>query len=299
MRRTAADFRNWELPDRLIFEDGPGGLVRMVITSPVATAVIYLHGAHITHFQPVDEPPALFLSGASAYAADKPIRGGAPVIFPWFGARAGHPEAPAHGFARTSEWEIETINSAGDETVIVLLLAAGEETHRFWPHDFIVRHRITIGAELGMELEVENSGAEPFTFEEALHTYLAISDVRHVSVSGLAGTEFLDKMDDLARKPQDSAPIRITGETDRIYLNTAAACEVTDLQTSRRIAVEKSGSRNTVVWNPWIAKAQAMSDFGDDEWSRMICIETANIGEDAVTLAPGAKHVMRAVITAQ
>jgi glucose-6-phosphate 1-epimerase len=60
----------------------------------------------------------------------------------------------------------------------------------------------------------------------------------------------------------------------------------------RRIQIAKSGSRTTVVWNPWIAKAAAMPDFGDDEWPGMLCVETANVGEQAVTLAPGATHVM-------
>jgi len=30
---------------------------------------------------------------------------------------------------------------------------------------------------------------------------------------------------------------------------------------------------------------------------RMVCIETANTGADAVTLAPGAKHAMRAIFS--
>ena len=70
-----------------------------------------------------------------------------------------------------------------------------------------------------------------------------------------------------------------------------------DPRAARRITVEKSGSATTVVWNPWSEKAAAMPDFGDDEWPRMACIETANAGANAITLAPGAKHAMRAVIS--
>ncbi len=294
MSQTAAAFHRFAIPGLVTFEDAPGGLVRITITSPLARAAVYLHGAHVTDFQPAGSEPALFLSEKSTFAAGKPIRGGVPIIFPWFGPRAGHSDAPMHGFARTSEWEIETLDSTGGIVTIVLRLSASEATRAPWNHDFILRHRITIGAELTMELEVENTGGEPFQFEEALHTYLAVSDVRAVSVSGLDGVEFIDKTDALARKTQDVAPIKITAETDRVYLDTTSTCEIADPQRQRQIAVEKSGSNTTVVWNPWIAKAKAMADFGDDEWPRMLCIETANAGENAVTLAPGERHVMMA-----
>jgi hypothetical protein len=72
-----------------------------------------------------------------------------------------------------------------------------------------------------------------------------------------------------------------------------------DPHSPRRITVSKTGSRTTVVWNPWIDKAKAMPDFGDDEWPNMLCIETANAADDAVTLAPGKSHVMIARINAQ
>jgi glucose-6-phosphate 1-epimerase len=67
----------------------------------------------------------------------------------------------------------------------------------------------------------------------------------------------------------------------------------------RRIIVEKSGSATTVVWNPWIAKSAALPDFGNDEWPGMLCIETANAADDAVTLAAGAKHVLTATVRAE
>jgi len=60
--------------------------------------------------------------------------------------------------------------------------------------------------------------------------------------------------------------------------------------------VEKAGSATTVVWNPWAAKARALADLGDDEWPRFLCVETANVHDDAVTLAPGARHALRAAI---
>jgi len=42
-----------------------------------------------------------------------------------------------------------------------------------------------------------------------------------------------------------------------------------------------------VVWNPWVDKSQRLSQFAADAWKRMLCIETANVLDDALQLAPG------------
>ncbi len=299
MPSSAADFRHWEIPGLAVFEDAPGGLVRLRISTPLCEAEVWLHGAHVTRYQRTGEEPLLFVSAASHFAPGKAIRGGVPVIFPWFGARAGHPDSPAHGFARTLPWEVEALALGDHGTVaLTLRLDSNDATHAYWPHEFVLRHRITFGAQLDLQLEVGNVSAAPIQFEEALHTYLAVCDVRHVSVTGLEGAAYLDKVDAFQCKLEGAEPIRITGETDRIYLNTRTACVLHDPALSRHITVEKSGSDSTVVWNPWIAKAKAMSDFGDDEWPAMLCIETANVGKSAITLAPGATHTMRATLQA-
>jgi glucose-6-phosphate 1-epimerase len=298
MHQTAEALRHREIPGLARIENSPGGLVRLVLTPPAATLHVYLQGAHVTHFQPAGEAPLLFLSKGSAFQPGKAIRGGVPVIFPWFGARQGHPESAAHGFARTLPWEIETLESAADgEINLSLVLAASDETRREWPHDFLLRHRMTCGRELRMTLEVENRGNAAFDFEEALHTYLAAADARQTRILGLAGSDYLDKVDGFRRKVQEEAPIRFTGETDRVYLHTAGTCTLEDPAGGRSLQVAKEGSATTVVWNPWIEKAAAMADFGDDEWPLMACIETANAAEDAVTLAPGARHAMTAVVS--
>lgn len=268
------------------------------LRTALAEAHIYLHGAHITHFQPRGAAPVLFMSAHSRFAPGQPIRGGVPLIFPWFGPRAGHPEAPAHGFARTEEWRVESLALESDETVTaVFQLDASATTRAAWPHDFALRFRVAIGRTLGMTLEVENTGAAPFTFEDALHTYFAVSDVRETATTGLEDTEYLDKTDHFARKQQGPQPIRITGETDRVFENTHRTCAIDNPGLKRRITIEKSGSQTTVLWNPWIAKAAAMPDFGDDEWPRMLCLETANAGANAIALPPGASHATRAIVS--
>ncbi len=297
MNRTAADFHRWEIPGIATFADAQGGLVRIEIATPLASAQIYLHGAHVASFQPAGAQPVLFMSRRSMFEKDKPIRGGVPVIFPWFGPRAGHPDAPAHGFARTMEWEVESLTCADGENVeLVLVLESTDATRAIWPHDFTLRHRIAVGTALTMKLEVTNRSGAPFSFEEALHTYFTISSIHDVTATGFEGADYLDKVDGAQRKTQDLARIRITGETDRLYLNTRTTCTVEDPGMSRTIVVEKSGSDSTVLWNPWTAKAARLTDLGD-EWPQMICIETVNADENAVTLAADATHVMRATVS--
>ena len=288
--------RRFGTSDTIRFEDGPGGLTRIRVTAPAAEAEVYLHGAHVTRYQPRGGRPVLFVSARSRYDAKSAIRGGVPVIFPWFGAKADDPAAPQHGLVRAAAWDVEAVERAGEAVVVILRLDASEATRAVWPHRFTIRHRIGVGPALDMALEVDNAGAEPFTFEEALHTYLAVGDVRQVSVTGLAGSTYIDKTAGMARKLQGPEPLHLTGETDSVYLSSPAACVVHDPAGGRRLVVEKEGSGSTVVWNPWVAKAQALSDLGDDEWPSMLCIETANAADNRVTLAPGARHRMRAVI---
>jgi glucose-6-phosphate 1-epimerase len=147
-----------------------------------------------------------------------------------------------------------------------------------------------------MEVRGQGSAPAPFTFEQALHTYFAVGDVRQASLDGLQNTEYIDKVDSFRRKLQPAEAIRITGETDRVYLKTRSTCVVRDPVLQRTITVDKENSASTVVWNPWIDKARAMPDFGDDEWPRMLCVETANVGDGAVRLEGGQIHRMRAHI---
>lgn len=295
---SIADLRSLELSGLATFHEGPGGLTTLEVDTPLAKARIFLHGAHVAEWTPAGAAPVLFMSAASNFAPGKPIRGGVPVCFPWFGGRAGHPQSPAHGFARLEEWTAESLVCEEDGTVVLsLILADSAATRAHWPHAFLARHRIRVGTTLEMTLEVENRDAEPLAIEEALHTYFSVADVHTVEVRGLEGAEFVDKVGAGATKRQPVEPIRFTGETDRVFPATTAACVVVDPGLRREIVIEKSGSATTVVWNPWIAKAKAMADFGDEEWPGMVCVETANTAADSVTLAPGAKHAMTARIS--
>ena len=277
------------------FEDAPGGLVRVVIETKDAQGEVYLHGAHITHFQPAGHAPVLFLSEKSAFAPDKPIRGGVPICFPWFGPREGDETAPMHGLARILEWNVESVAMRGDAVEIVLSLAPQTPPHPGWP-TCDLRYEISFGASLQMRLEVKNTGEKTIRFAEALHTYFHVGDVRQIEIQGLSETRYIDKTDSFQEKMQFHPALNITGETDRIYLNTAQTCVIYDPVYNREIHVDKENSDATVIWNPWIEKAVAMPDFGDDEWTKMVCIETCNVNNCEVELNAGDSHIMAAKI---
>ena len=287
------------IPGVVTVAAGNGGLPKLVVTTPQATGEVYLHGAHVTAYQPTGQRPVLFLSGSSRFGAGKAIRGGVPICFPWFGNLDGRKEAPAHGFARTRPWDlVKTEAHADGSATLSFELVGDEHSDPYWPHAFRVAYAVTVGPELKLQLTVFHSGGESFLYEAALHTYLAVDDVRRVTITGLENTPYLDKTRPGHEMPGVDAAVTFTEETDRVYLDTTAACTVADPAAGRTVHVAKAGSTSTVVWNPWVAKAKAMADFGDDEWPTMVCVETCDVGRSAVLIKPGASHTMTATIRA-
>ena len=291
-----ADFnRRFEIPGIAQIVEGNGGLPKVQITSAEATGDIYLHGAHVTSWVPRAAQEVLFLSSQSRWQAGHAIRGGVPICFPWFGNKADDREAPAHGFVRTKAWQLESIERDADAVIITLFTESDESTKRWWPFDFRLIHRATFGSELHQELVLTNTGANPLRFEEALHAYFKVGQIEKVRLHGLDGVPYLDKTDSNRQKTQSGA-IAIVSETDRVYLNTRQPIEVEDEALGRRLLVAKENSVTTVVWNPWVQKAKSLSDLGDAEWTRMVCVETCNVATFAVDVAPSQHHRMRSII---
>lgn len=274
---------------KLAFSLGEGGLPKAILLSEHATAEIYLHGAHVSSFHLHGAGEMLWMSDKSAFDPDRPIRGGVPICWPWFGQP--RPELPQHGFARTSAWEIvETKEHADPSLEIALRLTDSEATRALWPHPFELTMRVIVGRDLTMQLSCLNTGDEPLDAEAALHTYFRVDDIATVTIDGLEERRYIDKLDAMQVKPSTGS-LRIDREVDRIYIDTPDAVTLHD-GDQRRIEIQKSGSVSTVIWNPWIDKAAAMADFPDDGYRTMVCVETTNAAEDVRTIQPGEVHTI-------
>lgn len=279
-----------EIPGRVFFTEGNNDLPKVVIKTARSTADLYLQGAQVTHFQKTGEPPVLWTSQLSRFETGTPIRGGIPVIFPWFGPRE---DMPSHGFARTQTWELREISQLPGG-VVSLRLGLPDSAEAALLPAFKADLWITVGDTLAAELVVANtSPSDEFAFECCFHTYFHVGGIDAVSITGLQGVEYIDQCDKFARKIEAADRIRITQETDRIYLDTTGPVEIHDTKLGRRIRVDKTGSFSTVVWNPWAAKAQRMPDFGSDEYLEMVCVESGNINDNTITLPAGKSSCMK------
>ena len=293
---TEALDRRLGIPGVARVVDGLGGLPKVQVTTPAATGEVYLHGAQVTSWAPDGQPDVLFVSGASRWEAGRAIRGGIPICFPWFGNKAGDAAAPAHGFVRNKPWTLESIEETSDGVAVSLETVSDDKTNASCPFDFRLVLRVTFGARLDVDLSATNTGATSRGLEEALHTYFAVGDAAAVRLSGLDGVRYLDKVDG-GRECLQQGDIAIVAETDRVYLDTTGAVDIHDPVLRRRIQVAKAQSRSTVVWNPWIDKARAMADLRDDDWTRMVCVETCNVGPSAIELRPGQRHAMMLTVS--
>ncbi len=265
----------------------------MVLDGEFGVAKFAVQGAHLIEFTPKGQFPLLFVSSKSHYAPGKAIRGGIPVIFPWFGPREGHPEAPMHGLVRTRPWSVDTVRvpEVGPAQAR-FSLSSNAETLALWPYPFRLELEFTLGPTLEIRWTVENTGTEAFCFEQALHPYFPVQDVSRARVLGLENAAYIDKTDHMARKIDSDAVVTFQAETDRLYLDTAARCVLQDPAANRAIIFEKEGSLSSVVWNPWIAKAAALPDMDDEDWRRFVCVEQVNAARNAIELPAGGSHVL-------
>ena len=279
---------------QLVFREDASGLIIAEINNTLSKASICLQGAHLMTWQPRSQAvPVVWLSRDAKLALGKSIRGGVPVCWPWFGAHATDAAFPGHGFARTVPWQVvETETGPDGSTRIRLQLVESEKTRAQWPYDSELYLTVIVADILHMELTTVNTGDRDFVIGEALHTYFQVGDIGAVRVTGLEDSDYWDKVGGSTLVKQ-SGPITFSGETDRVYVNTASECVIVDDKLKRYIHVTKSGSRSTVVWTPWTEKAAKMGDLGQpDGWRAMVCVESANAMENLVNVPAGSRHTM-------
>ena len=284
-----------ELPEGITTFETPVPDIK--VDTPAAQGVIYANGAHVGEWTPAGSRPVLWMSASSVFEPGKAIRGGVPIVWPWFGAGADNDKAPAHGFARLAEWHLRhaQVSPAGIATMLLGLEGweVPEHLTSDMPRDFALALQVSMGRALSVQLMV-TAGADDLRFEGGLHTYFAVGDIKKTRVEGLDGAAFSDRLTNQTQV--QSGAVDFTGETDRIY-ESEESTRIVDEAWGRTIQVEKVGSSQTVVWNPWIAKAAAMADFGDDEWTGMVCSEAGNTREQSITVPAGQTHLLSQTIS--
>ncbi len=302
MAQTLADLQRDHAVDGAAWEAGPGGLPMLMVRTEQCEARVFAHGAHVAAWTPAGQRPGLHLSPRSAFDPKKAIRGGIPICFPWFGGftkgagpQPGDPDVklPSHGFVRTRTWDVDEVSLEDNGRVRVQMSTRDDDgTRALWDAPFEAVLTATLGQTLGVSLEVKNTGAGDLEIEEALHSYIEVGDVEQVKLLGLEGTEYIDKVDDFKSKHHGRDPVALTAEMDSVFLGTRSAVTLVDPLLERHVKIEKTGSAATVVWNPWLVKAQAMPDVGGDAWRSFVCVEAANVRPQHVSIPAGASHVM-------
>lgn len=263
------------------------------------TLVIAEQGAQVLEYGRDGAPPILWLSEQAAYRIGHGVRGGVPVCWPWFGALERNPDSvtqqyslhtpPAHGLVRQQPWQLSEQHLHAKQAQLVFRLADQADRQHLPPVTPTLT--ITLSDALSLSLGNHNHGDRPVTVSQALHTYLAVADSRQITVQGLAHTPYVDALADWQTR-QDSDALQFDQETDRLYLQLPSQLQVEDPLWQRQIQLTCRGSHSSVVWNPWVDKSLQLSQFAPDAWQRMLCIETARVLDNVLTLDPGEYHEM-------
>ncbi|MEZ8573765.1 D-hexose-6-phosphate mutarotase [Vibrio splendidus] len=259
-----------------------------------ANAAISLFGGHVVSFQPQGQQDLIWMSQQAKFDGKTALRGGIPVCWPWF----GHIAAPAHGFARSSEWQLVEHRESEAGVIVSLGLKPNEETLAVWPHQFDARLNVEIGDQLKVTLDVKNTDSQPWTFSGALHTYLNVGDIHNTTTTGM-GAEYIDSLQG-GKICQGGSELVLTDTIDRVYTQPEAQIFVADKNLDRTLTVENHGHNSAVLWNPWAEGATAMGDMQDDGYLTMMCVEStlhAPSLEAGKTLQPGESHQLITVIT--
>jgi glucose-6-phosphate 1-epimerase len=268
------------------------------IEHPLFSATLLLQGAQLIEFTPSNESDnLLWLSDTVEYKQGKPLRGGIPICWPWFGNLDQNPttiqkqvqypsSASAHGFARSQPWEIKHINEDCQFVEVILILTSNPETKALWPFDFELEATFRFSKTLKLTLTTTNTGNEPFSISQALHSYLPTEDINRSYIHDTHNTTYIDALDDWKEKKQ-TGRISFSEETDRLYFFTNNHYSLRLETPNQTLLIHNENSQSAVIWNPWSEKSKRLSQFSPQDFHHMLCIETANVLSDIKKIDAG------------
>jgi len=286
----------FSIEGELGFNETDGELISISIYNKFADVELCLYGAHIIRYIPHGSFDVLWMSQASNFEVGKPIRGGIPVCFPWFGPHLSENEKPIHGFARLMYWDvIETASFETGETLVRLQLCSSEETKQYWPFDFKATLSVLIGKKMEVKLTIKNTGYQNFEYSAALHSYFSVSGIENIGIKGLESASYYNG-NESELITQETELLEIKKEENRRYINTIGDCVILDPIFNRSIRVSKTGSKVTVVWNPGEETSSKMDDISEGGFEEFVCVETVNAYNDIIKLSSGQEHTTATAI---
>jgi len=264
------------------------GLPAVRVALGGCSAVISLYGGQVLSWTPGDGKERLFLSDRASFDGTVPVRGGIPVCFPQFSSLG---TLPKHGLVRTATWEVTSERSGDDFALVALAIRDSDRTRPLWPYPFLAEVTLLLEADrLEVELSIDNTGTETFSFTAALHTYLRVEQVEQVALVGLEGLTYRDAAngDRIVRDKQEQ--LVPDAETDRVYHDVTAPLVLRASKLSLGVAQE--GFTDVVVWNPWVDGCAKLADMPANGWRHMLCVEAA-VAQTPVVLPAGEQWVGR------
>ena len=275
-----------KLSPSVTIEQSETGLEFIKVASEFCDATIFLQGAQITEFTPTGKKPLLWVSKQEDYQEGKGVRGGIPICWPWFGVSQNE-GWPAHGVARTGLWRAEQVKEEENSIYISLSLPMNQIDEKYWPHKTKLLVEFVLSTSLEVRLTTTNLDNETLNFTQALHTYFPTPAIEETKVDGLQGSKYIE----FGEGPFEQHDlVSFARETDMVYTQAQDTQRI--ITPDGIIEVSRENSRSCVLWNPWIDKSKRLSNFADDEYHVMLCLEAANVLEDSVELAPGDKHTL-------
>ncbi len=233
-----------------------------------ASAIISLYGAHVLSWQSADGRERLFCSTLSKLDGSKAIRGGIPLIFPQFAEQG---TGQRHGFARTSQWQVEEVGIGENGSAFAEFVLQTSSLAPEIAPPCRLRWRVCVqGQKLDLQFQVDNVGAQDLTFACALHSYFLVADAAHCRILGLQDLSYVEQGE---AGWQSAEVLQIEGKIDRQYQQLTRPLRIESGNAA--LNWQQSGFCDAVVWNPWLLDAQQLSDMADEEYRQFICVEAA------------------------
>ena len=269
-----------------------GELESIRLNHPKFTAEVCLFGGQLLSFAPKAHGEVLWLSNTAILDGSKPIRGGVPICWPWFGPALGVNAGKAqHGYARAVDWRVESVIESPEKVEVVLAPNFSEQLSK--EIGLTLKARFLFSESVEIQLVSENNGSASRPLSQAIHSYFNVADIDNTQLTGLEGTDYFDQLTRENKKQQGE--ISIEQACDRIYYTKTAEVEL--ISSLRSLKIEGCGHESIVVWNPWQQGAKNMADFDDTGFKQMLCVEMANTRD--LVIAPGETHLLSQKISIQ